>query len=727
MARIKGQEITRRTVIQSRNSDAPDLRVQADLDSSRGHSAISMASIEALGKLGQVAGRMQQDRAAKKHEEDLAQGQKDRFTETANGAAAQAPETLAERTEGYRRGYFLTEGLNRVNDAKLAIAKEVAMLRPGESADPIIQKHLGTLLEAPEFQDPVILKQLQPTLMQLQQGVAEYHQKVELAEIFDSQQENLRGIARSGVQDGSLLTPEGIARFRQALDTEQFAFLSTDDADDILSNAYVDLIETGQIDPEVAKAALQKPIAGDATALWDRGEWGEKFETAVAAGSAVRARAYEEKQAEVLAGMEYKLQGRAAQGQLSIGEINKVADEVGISGKDRLSFVRRWIDQNDAGLKHMQSEARRAAEHRETIAAITAGNVLSMTDSRLSKSAEKEWAAAVASADPKKRAEVIGRYTRAGVVIPQLKDLLGRTTATNLTANYSLYSELAKIDPIVADRYLSDENAVLFDRHHANITQFGMTPQESIQALPTGANKARRPEVATAIASASTRYFKDNPALPNGATRSPAVASRIQQEAIRLGVANPNATPEDNLRVAERRVMSDLIEVNGRTVPRGGARPAAAPAITTFVREGADELVAQGALSRESAKGVYAAPLPSNPNRFVMLLPNGFPVANPRTGKPITFDPLEIAQARQEYDSRRREAETRRNQEINQRLRRAPAPVNYGTVDTPGVLDQMADGQAEAVRKAAEGAQTKPFPGFMQFLQEHRAERNQGN
>jgi hypothetical protein len=723
MARIKGQEITRRTVIQSRNSDAPDLRVQADLDSSRGHSAISLAAVEAFGKLGAVASRVRQDRAIKKNDEDTTQGQKDRFTETANGAPAQDAAALSERTEGYRRGYFLTEGLNRVNDAKLAIAKEVAMLRPGESADPIVQKHLGTLLEAPEFQDPAILKQLQPTLMELQQGVAAYHQKVELAEIFDSQQENLRGLARAGVQDGSLLTPEGVTKFRQALDTEQFAHLSQDEADDILSNAYVDLIESGQIDPEVAKAALQKPIAGDASALWDRGEWGEKFETAVAAGSAVRARAFEEKQAETLAGMEYQLQGRAARGQLSIGDINKIADQAGLGGKDRLSFVRRWIDQNDAGLKHMQSEARRAAEHRETIAAITAGNALSMTDSRLSKSAEKEWANAVASGDQKKRGEVIMRYTRAGIVIPQLKDLLGRTTASNLTANYNLYAELAKLDPIVADRYLSDENAVLFDRHHANITQFGMTPQESLQALPTGANKARRPEVASAISTASARYFKDNPALPNGATRAPAVAARIQQEAIRLGVANPNATPEDNLRVAERRVMSDLIEVNGRTVPRGGARPAAAPAITTFVREGADELVAMGALSKDSARGVYAAPLPANPNRFVMLLPNGFPVANPRTGKPITFDPLEIAQARQEYDSQRREAETRRRQETNQRLRQAPAPVNYGAVDTPGALEQMAEGQAEAVRKAAEGAETKPFPGFMQFLQDHRATR----
>lgn len=723
MARQKRQETTRRSVVASRESSAPNLRVQADLDSSRGYSAIGAAAGEVFGKLGQVAQRITTDRTVKKFTDDVEQGKKDREVEAIGGAPAQAQEALTERTAGYRRGYFLSEAANRLHATKLQVAKEVASLRPGESIDPVVEQHMAEMLKAPEFQDAAILKEMQPAIQQMRQGVAEFRQKTELAEIFDSQAENLRQLTRDGIKDGSLLTDRGVSNLRAALNTEAFAYLDDDDVDDILSASYIDLIETGQIDPEQAKAAMQKPIGGGKTALWDRAGWGEKFETAVAAGAAVRSRAAEEAQAEQLSHMEYQLQGRASKGQLAIGDINALADKVGMKGKDRLTFVRRWIDQNDAGLKHMQSEARRAAEHKETIAAINANNTLSLTDSKLSKSAEKEWAAAVTGGDKKVQQRVIERYTRAGIVIPQLKDLLGRTTERNLSTNYQLYSALAQIDRVAADRYLSEDNATLFAQHHDNLTLHGMTAEESIQSLPTGATKGRRPDVAREISTAAARYFKDVPTLANGSPRTRQVQAQIEQQAIRLALRNPNATPEENLTVAERRVMGGLIEVNGRMVPRGGARTTAVPGINAFVKDGAADLVAAGVIPKEMEAGVYAAPLPDNPNRFSLLLPNGFPVANPKTGRVITFDPLEVAQVRSEYDAQRKEAEVRRSQEINSRLRVDPATPAFGAVDTPGVMDQMVDDQAAAMRRATEAAPTKPFPSFMDFLQDHRQQR----
>ncbi|MGO1069484.1 hypothetical protein [Lysobacter sp. CA199] len=723
MARFKKQEITRRTVTAQRASDAPNLRVQADLDSSRGYSALGSTAVDVFGRLGAAASRLQTDRAVRKDAEDQTQGQTDRTVESLGGTAAQPAETLADKTAGYRRGYYLTEAANRIHTTKLELAKATAGLRPGEDIAPIMQERMAEMLKSPEFQDAAILKEMQPAIQKMQEGVVEFRQKTELAEIFDSQAENLRQIARDGVQDGSLLTAEGVNNFRAALNTEAFAYLDDDDADDILSNAYIDLIETGQIDPENARAALQKPIGSAKAALWDRAGWGEKFETAVSAGSTVRARKFEEAQAEMLSGMEYQLQGRASKGQLAIGDINALADKVGMQGKDRLSFVRRWIDQNDAGLKHMQSEANRAKEHKQVIAAINAGNALSLTDSQLNKSAEKEWAAAVTGGDRKVQQAVIERYTRAGIVIPQLKDMLGRTTSRNLTANYNLYAELVKIDPIAADRYLSESNATLFAQHHDNVSKFGMTPEESIQALPTGATKGRRVDVAREIGQATTQFYKDRPTLPGGAARTREVKTQIEQRAIRLALANPNASAQDNLAVAERLALGDLIEVNGRMVPRGATRTTAQPAIDAFVREGAKSLATEGVIPQELQAGVYASPLPNAPDRFAFMLPNGYPVVNPKTGRPVTFDPLEVAQVRAEYDIQRKEAETRRSSEIKQALRTAPVPVAYGAVDTPGVMEQMADDQAAAMGKAAASAPTKPFPSFMEFLQEHRTAR----
>ncbi|MGO1072889.1 hypothetical protein [Lysobacter sp. CA199] len=716
--RIRSHEILRRITVASRASAHPALHVQADLDSSRGYSALGAATVDVFSRLGAAASRLQTDRAVRKDAEDQTQGQTDRTVESLGGTAAQPAETLADKTAGYRRGYYLTEAANRIHTTKLELAKATAGLRPGEDIAPIMQERMAEMLKSPEFQDAAILKEMQPAIQKMQEGVVEFRQKTELAEIFDSQAENLRQIARDGVQDGSLLTAEGVNNFRAALNTEAFAYLEDNDADDILSGAYIDLIETGQIDPENAKAALQKPIGSAKAALWDRTGWGEKFETAVSAGSTVRARKFEEAQAEMLSGMEYQLQGRASKGQLAIGDINALADKVGMHGKDRLSFVRRWIDQNDAGLKHMQSEANRAKEHKQVIAAINAGNALSLTDSQLNKSAEKEWAAAVTGGDRKVQQAVIERYTRAGIVVPQLKDMLGRTTSRNLTANYNLYAELVKIDPIAADRYLSESNATLFAQHHDNVSKFGMTPEESIQALPTGATKGRRVDVALEISQATTQFYKDNPTLPNGSVRTREVQMQIEQQAIRMALANPNATSMDNLRMAERRVLGGLIEVNGRMVPRGGARPGTETAIQTIANVTAERLAKKGALSPDLIRGIYAAPYPHDPSQFVVLLPNGFPVTDPSSprGDALIFDPLEAAQLLREFEIERSDAAVRRNHEIKQQLRSSPMPVAYGTVETLGVMDQMADEQAASIGKASEAVPTKPFPEFLDWV-----------
>lgn len=721
--RIKKQEVSRRTVTPQRLSDSPSLRVLADLDSSRGFGAIGAAAGEVFGKLGQVAQRATAERTAQKFTEDQQQGAKDRTVEVVAGTEVQPAQTLAQQTDGYRRGYYLSEAANRIHATKLALAKETAGLRPGEDVTPIMQQRMAEMLQAPEFQDPAILREMQPAIQRMQEGVIEFRQKNELAEIFDSQSENLRQLARDGVQDGSLLTPAGVNNFRAALNTEAFAYLDDNDADDILSAAYVDLIESGQIDPENAKTALQQPMGTDAAALWDREGWGEKFETAVAAGASIRARQFEEAQAEMLSGMEYQLQGRAAKGQLAIGDINALADKVGMQGKDRLSFVRRWIDQNDAGLKHMQSEANRAKEHRETIAAINAGNALSLTDSQLSKSAQTEWAAVVATGDRKKMTEVITRYTRAGIIIPQLKDLLGRTTSRNLTANYILYSELAKIDPIAADRYLSEENATLFAQHHDNVTRFGMSPQESIQALPTGATKGRRADVVRDIAQASARYYKDNPQMPNGSDRPRQMHAQIEQEAVRLALANPNAAPADNLRVAERRVLGSMIFANGRWVPIGPARPGTERAIEAFTKAAVDRAVQSGFLRPEEARGAYAAPHPEAPGRFIVLMSNGFPVPGGSKGEVLGFRPIEGAALLHEYETERAIATVRRNQEIKSRLRVDPGTPAFGAVETVGVLEQMADDQAAAAKRATDAATTEPLPEFLEWVQGYRRQQ----
>lgn len=729
--RVRSHDILRRMTIASRTSEQPSLQVHASLDAARGHSAIGQAARSVFARLGEVANRASTDRAIRKDEADTVQGAQDRTAESLAGTPAQPQASLAEQSDGYRRGYFLTEATNKLFAAKAQIAREVAKLEPGKNVAPVVQERFAALLQDSAFQDPQIMRRLQPQIAQAQQEIATERQKAELAEIFERQSENLTEMVRNSIKAGGLRTPEQIASFRAAIDTEEFAYISKDEADDIIAAGYANLFETGEVDPETATAFLQTKHPGDDVPLWDRKGWGERFETAISAGATVRRKAFEEQQANVLSGMEYQLQAKAERGALSIGEIDGIANRAGLSGGDRLAFTRRWIDQNQAGLRHMETEARRAREHKETIKALTAGNALSLTDSQLTKSAEHEWAAAVASGDQATKASVILRYTRAGIVIPQLKDMLGRTTERNLTANYALYSELAKIDRIAAERYLSVENATLFAQHHDNLTLYGMTPQESIQALPTGATKGRRQDIALDVSKALGSYLKDNPDMPDGSPRPRQMQFLIQQEAIRLGMANPNATVADNLKVAERRALASLIQVNGRWVPRGGARIGTERGIEAITQSTAKQLVNSGVLAPEVAAGVYAAPLPQDPNRFVVLLPNGFPAVHTegeKAGKALVFDPLKVAHLHHSFETEGAEARVRAAQRVNQHLRSTPLPVAWGTADTPGALEQVAEEQAAVYREhgTPRTDDGQEFPtDFLQWVQGFKQTRRQ--
>ena len=658
MTRKAPEQIDRRPVTPSRESAITRLAVQADLDASRGHDALSRGAMEVFSRVGDAINRRARTKLAEQADADQTAGAAARTQETVEGKDAQSAEQLAGTTETYRRGYFLTEAANRVQEARLNLSKRIAALRPGDDPRPIIQEEMGSLLTRPEFQDATVRKQLAPALQTMQGQVLELHQKVELAEIVESQAENLRALARADITSGTLRTAEGIQRFRAALNNEQFGYLDEDEADAIAAESFADLLASGEVDPEETSAFLKQRV-GDRAALWDQGDNADRFQTAARAGTAIRERAREEAQANAQAQMEPLLQERSGRGALSTAEVYKVADSLALDGKQRLSFVRHWIDQNQAGQRRLESEAKEAARHRQVLTAINAGAALTHTSAELSKAAQRDWAAAVQSGDQRQKSAVIARYTKAGVVVPQLKDLLSRTTRSNLTESYDLYAALTKLDPVVADRYLSDENATLFAQYHDNRFRFGMTPQDALAAVPTGANKGRRQDVSSGISKAATAYFKANPEMPDGSPRPHWINTEIERRAVQLGMAAPDASPEVNLQVAERQIIGSSIKVNGQWTRRGGARKGAEPAIEEYVRGVAKDAVDAGMIDAAGAEGLRAGPHPQDPNVFVVLRQDGLPLARPN-GRMVLFDPNVIAAMRLQYAADKAEHDVRR-------------------------------------------------------------------
>ncbi|WP_369933923.1 hypothetical protein [Xanthomonas tesorieronis] len=673
MPRSNSRGIQRRAVAETRATAPEQYQVQTSGAEAQSYSAVSQVTASVLGRLSAAANGVVQQRAVQQNREDSVAGQAKRTQETVEGTAAQSKDALSSYTPAFRRGYYVSEAANRLSETRLSLTKQLAQMEPGDDPQPIIEQTMGGLLKQKEFQDPQVMAQLQPAIQQMREQVLQVHAKSEVAELLERQSENMTSLARTWVQDGSLRSPEGRTKFREMLNTEQFAYLDHDDADDIISAAYVDLIQSGEVDVTSATEALKQTSDGESVPLWDRknkngSSWADQFTTAAKAGAAIQRKAYEEKQATIQASFESEYQAAASYGRLSDAKINATAGRLGLVGTDRLSFVRHWIDQNQAGIRRLEQEAKEAARHREVIATLNAGNGLTLETARLEKSAGAEWTAAVKSGDPKAQAGVIARYTKYGVVIPALKDLIGRTTAGNLTQNYATYKAIADVDPIVAARYVSDDNAVLFQEYHENRATFGMSDQEALAAIQRPEQKAVRSEVSTRIGRAATAFFKKTDEMPDGTPLPPWMQARVQNEATRLAMRNPMAPPEVAISAAFARVKGDMTKVNGRWVARGGMRSGAEPGVDLFVKRAAQEAVRQGIIPSTAVDKVYAAPAQDDPNVFILLRgdqgSDGMPImSKDKVPRPVVFDPRQTAARVQQWQRDEAEKQARFDQE----------------------------------------------------------------
>ncbi|OOX13837.1 hypothetical protein Xcaj_07830 [Xanthomonas axonopodis pv. cajani] len=233
-------------MIESRQSAPEQYRIQVSGAAAQSYSAVSNISAGILGRLSAAASGMQQDRQFRQNGEDTLQGQQQRTQESVEGQAAQSEDALASFTPAFRRGYFVTEASNKINDAKRGLIARVAAMDVGEDPQAIIQETLGGLMQQKEFQDPQVMAQMQPAIQQLRQQALDAHSKAETAELLERQAENVGAMLRTAALDGSLLQPGAMERFAKALDTEDFAYVTRNEFYDQAAGQIVDVLATGE-------------------------------------------------------------------------------------------------------------------------------------------------------------------------------------------------------------------------------------------------------------------------------------------------------------------------------------------------------------------------------------------------------------------------------------------------------------------------------------------------
>lgn len=681
MARHNPRRISQRLSV---NTEGTMTRLAVQNTPYDSHPGISRATQNVISRLGGLAQGIVQDRTARKHDADRTEGASVRTAESLAGIAARDDGGLAEYSTAFRRGYFLTEAANKITDKRRELHKSLAAMEPGDDPQPMVNDALSELVQGREFQDPRVMEQITPAVNRLRAEALTAHQKYEMAEVLTRQTENLTQLARLGIQDGSLRTDGGLSAFYETVGGEQYAYLSRDDANDILSAALVDLMETGDVDPDDMATWLQETRAGNNGPLWDRRNangavWSDRFTTAQEAGQRVRAHAQAEAVASAQADAEIRLQRAAFGGRLGETQINEMANTLELSGSDRLQFVRHWGTRNEAGIRRMEERTAAASRKVDVLGAVLSGNAHAFTTTELRKEAEALWQEAATAENKERMEQVIRVFADAGVEVPQVRDLLNRPIAENMSQNYDLYRQLADIDPVLVDRYVMDTNAVLYRQHHENVTQYGMTAAESLRSLPTGATKDTRPVVEARISRALAEHRRTDAEFDK---RPHAEQQRIIQRAMTLARDLPDADPARVIQQAQRRIGRDTVDVNGRRVPRAGISDADLPAVNEFLKRverdateaGRIDPALRGTLSVTQAPG-------GDPGEFVVTTAHGFPVVHPNGRDYVTFNARELSTAKRTFDAERLEREVREAQAQSQ-ARRAEQARPRDSADT---------------------------------------------
>lgn len=656
MARAPSGRIAARSQTGGRPA-AERLQLQSTSAASEATSRIGAISQGVLERLGSAANRVVQDRTGKQYESDLIQGQAGRTQEIVQGQAAQQEEQMLDRSDAYRRGYRITEAANRVHEVQTSLTRRMASMEPDQDPTAVIDEELSALISDKSFQDPQVMRRLQPVVQQTREQALVQYEKVERAELLERQVENLTSMARVAVQNGEMGTHEQIGKFLTSVDTEEYGFIDQDMGLDIVADAIRDRLETGSIDPDNAEQFLKTQMPGTGTTLWDRKDqngnaWSDQFDAAAKAGRTTIAKEQANAIRNAMAGDEFRFQRMADRGQMTDSTITRMADKYGLDGAQRHEFNRYWFNQNQAGIKAMEAAAKAAREKQKISFGMMTQNVNAYTTEQLQNAARDEYKEAVLSGNRDLQQAIITRATRVGAIVPQVRDMMSRTTRDNIAQNHEVFRSVVAADPVVAQRYITDDQAVMFDTYHKAVAEWGATPQEALAYIPTGANKATRQDAEGRVREGARDFFRDekNLKLSDGTKLTP----QMQQEAIRrataMAVASPHAQMETLLPLAVRRTEANYVNVNGTWVPSGQMRKDEASVLTELAKRAGKELVEGGHLPAAMAEKLTFVPDPTDPATVVLMRPDMLLQTHPKTERPVTFNVRRVASAKAAHE-----------------------------------------------------------------------------
>jgi len=666
MPRIKPKEIVRRDAVPSRRAEVPILAVHADQEPSRyvGQSAqIAARGVELLGNI------YAQRNAAKRDEQrqaDYSEGQSKRREEELNGLHGLPEYILEEASEDYRRGYHESDALLKIRNWHSEMAVQLAQAEPDADYADLVQASRSELLQHPAFQDPRIRDTTLAALEKADASLYSQHQKTSAVEMLTRQEEAATALIRDKFESGEPITNEGLDSLYAYFDRAEFGYLGKRDVDALVAKALMESLATGKGDIPALLDLLENRKDEHGVSLMD-GRHGEDIRKAAAHGAQVQQAGREEAQKNALVQAERPLRDLAKQGRLTDTVIDDAADQLGLSGQDRLTFIRRWYDKQEQGLKALQDAAEKRAkavkeekQQRENSMWLTEEQNRGILDKRL------QAASALPEAQRQAAMDAVLEDAIAFNIVPtyyqNVLRLGGYDNAGRFSEQAALYQQLRNQSHAFASK-AAGSRAAVFDQYHQEVTVAGHDAQTFLARMGSAKQDAEAAAygVTAALKDAKKEYARVE--IAGEEHERPATDwFHIQRRANAIANENPGVSGAAALKAAVEEFDNSRTLVNGRRVPNHGIPAGGEEGVSLFVRE-----IAKRAGQPESAFTAY--PLPGSEKQWVVTAPDGFPVTDPDTGERVLFNPSRVARHWRDWSNGL--AETRvRNRQLEREMER---------------------------------------------------------
>lgn len=638
--------------------NSPGLTVQADQDAARGHGAAMFAVANALRNAGGVYVRNRIAKDEKKKKEDYEKGKQFATEKSLTGIDNPDAIKLYEASESARQGRDEIDGLRISDEWVKGVQTRLAEVEPGDTAaaQEAIQSYSKEFLaNAPEGSRATLTTALGRMAPQIMMG---FH-KDSLIELDTQQKESGLDLARKGFLDGSLSSPEGIAKFETVLD--QLTMVDKTERAELLAKAATEALESGQGDPDKLLATLDAYRPNGAIPF---GRYMDELKDAAARGKAAQAKALREQQEEAFAQVAFQWDDLARTGRLSDRMIEEQGDQFGMSTEQKLM----WRNRNRSAIEEAQRKAEAAAKERSKTSLLSLvisddPSLIFESQEQIAKTLNGAMAEAMRNGDMQKVAAYQRLAMDRGYPLPYIKNVTARFDASMPEAaseTIKLFENLEGQSREYAIRNADPKFLAQYETYKALTQTQRLSPERALATIA-----ARKPD-STGTREAAAAQVRKNPKLVPFSVRNQRDATNMVTALASNYMTYGGLSPEAATSLAAEKVKADTIEVGGQLLPRNGLSNDAGPMLSRFLTEKKRELVRDSGGRYTNEHEFTFRPIDGDPGQYAMVTADDGAVVLDKGNRPVIIEPARMGQAYRAWEADTKAKTVRQRQVMKQ-------------------------------------------------------------